>query len=88
MQFEVVRHPQRQVIDVFPTRAKDSIGEEPKYQLISGIIICRTEFDPTDRQIKLHGAIYKNPDADKKVDDQLIEKIKNGIFDTSLDSID
>jgi hypothetical protein len=84
MQFELVRNLQGQTMGVFPSRAKDSITQEPKYKLISGIIICYTEFDPTDHQMKLRGTIYKNLGADRKVDDQIIEKIKNSIFDTSL----
>lgn len=88
MQFGIERNPQRQIIRVFPSRAKDSIAHEEKSKLLSGIIICQRVFDPVDRQMKLQGSIHKISEAGVPINDQLIERIKNGIFNKPLpDSI-
>lgn len=84
MQIGIERNPQGQIMRVFHSRAKDSIAHEEKSKLISGIIICERVFDPADRQMKLQGSIHKIPEADVPVNDQLIERIKNGIFDKPL----
>jgi hypothetical protein len=77
--YEPVRTPQGK-IEVIPSRAQDSIAHKEENKIISGIIICQADFT----QMKLYGIIRKVPQADKKVEEELIEKIKKGIFDKRL----
>jgi hypothetical protein len=84
LQLSPVFDESRKVTGFILSRAKDSIDQVSKGKLISGIIHCQLDFDIADHRWKLRGDIYKNFEAITPVNDLLIEKMKDALFNKPL----
>jgi hypothetical protein len=85
LQLSPVFGESRKVTGFIVSRAKDSINEVSNGKLISGIIHCQMDFDTTDCKWKLVVVdIYKNSDAMAQVDEWLIERMKDALFNRPL----
>jgi hypothetical protein len=88
LQLSPVFDESRNVTGFVLSRAKDSIDQVSKGKLISGIISCQMDFDTADQKWKLRGDIYKNFETIALVNDLLIERMKDALFNKPLpDSI-
>jgi hypothetical protein len=85
LQLSPVFGESRKVRGFIVSRAKDSINEVSNGKQISGIIHCQMDFDTTDCKWKLVVVdIYKNSDAMAQVDEWLIERMKDALFNRPL----
>lgn len=60
------------------------VAQDASGKLLSGIIHYRLYFDRADCQMKLQGYIHKNPLAERPVPDQIIDNMRNALFDKPL----
>lgn len=69
----------------YPTRRDDSLGKKLEHgDVISAIMIIRSSVDNNDSSIKIFGKTIRNPYAKVPLDEKIIKKIENVLFETSL----
>ena len=69
----------------YATRANDSFNKKVKNgNLISAAILLRRDINNENLTVRLQGKIYENPGAKFPIDEKILKKIENSLFNTEV----